>query len=316
MIASMLSGPVAGTRLSVLIYHRVPALADPLLPGEPDASVFSWQMAAVAKHFRVLRLGEAIERLRSGTLEPRSACITFDDGYADNATVALPILRRFGLQATFFVATGSIDGGRMWNDTIIEAVRVADAGTLDLRGVGLDAHALNGAESRRRAIDRLIAVLKYRTPQEREELVAAVQRAVNKALRHDLMMTSDQIRTLASAGMEIGAHTVSHRLLSKLTDHEARNEIETSRDVLRRITDREIRVFAYPNGRPGQDYGPRDVQIVRQLGFVGAVSTAWGVASPTSDPFQLPRFTPWDRTPMRFTARLLHNYLRRNPALA
>jgi peptidoglycan/xylan/chitin deacetylase (PgdA/CDA1 family) len=114
--------------------------------------------------------------------------------------------------------------------------------------------------------------------------------------------------------MEIGAHTVSHRLLSKLADDEARAEIETSRNVLREITNREIPVFAYPNGRPGQDYGPRDVEIVRQLGFVGAVSTAWGVASRASDPFQLPRFTPWDRTPMRFTARLLHNYLRRNAA--
>ena len=63
----------------------------------------------------------------------------------------------------------------------------------------------------------------------------------------------------------------------------------------------------YPNGKPGQDYGARDTEIVRQLGFDGAVTTSWGVARPGADLYQLPRFTPWDRSRAVFLLRLLKN---------
>jgi peptidoglycan/xylan/chitin deacetylase (PgdA/CDA1 family) len=311
-VASGLSWTPRGSKLTVLIYHRVLAESDPLLLDEPDERVFGWQMAAVAKHFRVLPLGEAIERLMHGRLDARSACITFDDGYADNFTGALPILRKLGLTATFFVATGSVDGGRMWNDSIIEALRVADSGELDLRQHGLGVHALGDAASRRSAIAKLIAELKYRPPGERERLSREVASSTGKKIRDDLMMTSDQVAALCRAGMEIGAHTVSHSLLSKLTDHDARREMAESRARLESICGCRVRVFAYPNGKPGTDYTERDVALLRDLEFAAAVSTAWGAATPASDPLQVPRFTPWDRTPSRFLARLLQNYLRTN----
>ena len=68
-------------------------------------------------------------------------------------------------------------------------------------------------------------------------------------------------------------------------------------------------LFAYPNGKPGEDYLPRDVALVRELGFDAAVSTAWGASGHGSDPFQLQRFTPWDRTKARFGLRLLRNLM-------
>jgi peptidoglycan/xylan/chitin deacetylase (PgdA/CDA1 family) len=116
--------------------------------------------------------------------------------------------------------------------------------------------------------------------------------------------------------MEIGAHTVSHSLLSSLGDDAARREIADSRSRLRAITDLDVRLFAYPNGKPRMDYGARDVGIVRELGFAGAVSTAWGAGLRHSDPLQIPRFTPWDRTPTRFVLRLVHNYTRTSAAAA
>ena len=77
-------------------------------------------------------------RLQQGRLPPRALAITFDDGYADNRTVAAPLLERHGLPCTFFVATGFLDGGRMWNDTLIETVRRAPGQTLDLRDLTPD----------------------------------------------------------------------------------------------------------------------------------------------------------------------------------
>ena len=309
-IASLLSWSPGGHKLTVLIYHRVPAEHDALLPGEPHAAVFDWQMREMAEHFRVVPLHEAIERLREGRLEPRSACITFDDGYADNATVARPILSRHGLTATFFITTGTLDGGRMWNDSLIEAVRCADSGTLDLADCGLGKHSITDVASRRAAVDALIGAVKYQPSRERSAVVARVVERAPRKLDDALMMTSEQVRGLAHSGMQIGAHTVTHSLLRDLGDDEALGEIDGSRSRLRDILGTDVGVFAYPNGKPGRDYGARDVAIVRKLGFAGAVSTAWGAGSVRSDPLQVPRFTPWDRTPKRFVLRLMHNYTR------
>src|SRR6185503_4669404 len=106
-------GPFSSS-LSILIYHRVLHAPDPLFPEEVWAEQINSQLEVVKRWFTVLPLSDAVARLRTGRLPRRAACITFDDGYADNAVEALPILRRQGMPATFFVATGFIDGGRMW----------------------------------------------------------------------------------------------------------------------------------------------------------------------------------------------------------
>src|SRR5688572_19703615 len=113
-VLSALSPAGAHARLTVLIFHRVLPEADPLLPGEPDPLRFRAQMQWLKSSFNVLSLPKAVERLRSGSLPKRAAAVTFDDGYADNFTVALPILQETGISATFFIASGYLNGGRMW----------------------------------------------------------------------------------------------------------------------------------------------------------------------------------------------------------
>lgn len=301
----------ARARLSILIYHRVLAASDPLQPEEIDARVFTDQMRALTHYFTVLPLAEALRRLYAGTLPPRSACITFDDGYADNHDVAVPILRQFGLHATFFIATGHLDGGRMWNDSVIEAVRRAPGPVLDLSALGLGTYAVDAPPARGQAALRLIAAIKHLSSDERAHQVAAIEQVVAVPLPSDLMMTRSQVRALHAAGMGIGAHTMSHPILTRLETAEARREIAGGRDALEGIIGARVPLFAYPNGRPGRDYGTEHVAMVRSLGFDAALTTAWGVATREADRFQIPRFTPWDRTPGRFVLRLLRNVLRR-----
>jgi len=291
--------------LSILIYHRVIAEPDPLLSGEVCAKEFDWQLRVLGRWFRVLPLGEAVARLRDGTLPVRAACVTFDDGYADNVTAALPILRRHGLPATFFLATAFIDGGRMWNDTVIETVRRAPGNTLDARSVGLDTLGIATPDLRRRVIDRLLAALKYLPMEERQRRAGELSAAAACELPSGLMMTTEQVRQLHRSGMQIGAHTVNHPILAKLDPERAGNEIRESRAWLEAITGASVNLFAYPNGKPGLDYRREHVDMVKDLGFEAAVSTARGVAQAASDPFQLPRFTPWDRTPGKFLLRLM-----------
>jgi len=303
--------PGDGSRLSILIYHRVLPGPDALNNWDPTAAEFESQIRALSRFFTPLALGEAVERLRKGTLPAHAACVTFDDGYRDNVDVALPILRRHGVPATFFIATGYLNGGRMWNDTVIESIRRCELARLDLTSLGLGVVPLSTTEVRRKTIGQILSALKHLPGGEREARVAGIEAIAPGTLPRDLMMRDEDVYALRAAGMEIGAHTVTHPILTRLPSADARREINQSRECLAAILNEPVSLFAYPNGKPGQDYAAEHVRMVRDAGFAAAVSTAWGVASRDSDLFQLPRFPPWDRRPVRFALRLLIN--RRNP---
>jgi peptidoglycan/xylan/chitin deacetylase (PgdA/CDA1 family) len=304
-------------RLSILVFHRVLPEADSLFPEVLDAARFEAVCGWLRAWFVVLPLDEAVARLRAGELPARALAISFDDGYADNHDVALPILTHHGLKATFFIATGFLDGGRMWNDTAIEAVRGTSLPALDLRGLISDASggatfSMTTIDDRRAAVETILRQAKYLPADERERVVTDIARRAEVDLPDGLMLGSEQVRSLHRAGMQIGAHTVSHPILARLNDGAARQEMAASKAFLEQILGETVSLFAYPNGKPGEDYSPRTVSLAQEVGFTAAVSTAWGAARTDSDMFQLPRFTPWDRTRLRFGGRLLAN-LRRRP---
>ncbi len=306
------SGPRAS--LTILIYHRVLPETDPIFPAETTVATFDRDMALLKSVFNVLPLPEAVERLKRGDLPARAACVTFDDGYADNLTLAVPILHRHGLHATFFIATAYLNGGRMFNDTVIEAIRQANQTRLDLSDLGLGSHDLATPQEKRRAIEHILPLVKYLPLDVRESTVAELARRVtDRPLPANLMLTTAQLRQLHESGMEIGGHTARHPILAKLDAKAARAEIAAGREWLEATLGQRVRLFAYPNGKPGQDYLPEQADIPRELGFEAAVSTQWGVATGASDPYQLPRFTPWSTSRHRFVPQLLGN-LRRKPA--
>ena len=303
-----LVGRLSSPRLSILIFHRVHAKADTLFPHEIEARRFDRLMGLVARSFRVTTLGRAAAMLARGELPPRSLVITFDDGYADNSEVALPILRRHDLSATFFVSTGFLDGGRMWNDSIIECIRACSLHEIDLSEFGLGCRSLTGLADRRACIAGLLSRIKYFDLPRREAAILHLERmACVNSLPTDLMMRSEQVRKLHRAGMEIGAHTVNHPILTSLNDTEAEYEIFEGRRRLQKIIDAPVEVLAYPNGKPKRDYDGRHVAMAKRLGFRAAVSTAPGAARSGDDPFQLPRFSPWDTSLLKWSARLLDN---------
>jgi peptidoglycan/xylan/chitin deacetylase (PgdA/CDA1 family) len=310
-LLSLLTPAGRAARLSVLIYHRVLPSADPLLTGDPDATRFRWQMRILRNYWNPLPLDEAIQRLRSGSLPARAVAVTFDDGYADNATQALPILLEEGVPATFFIATGFLNGGRMFNDTVIETVRRLPAGSVDLSIEGLCIRAIASDADRIALIQDLIMAVKYRTPAEREVIVETLAQRMGIELPDDLMMTDGQVRQLADSGMGIGGHTIKHPILASIAPEDARREMREGKTALQAMINRPVTLFAYPNGRPGKDYAPEHVEMAREAGFEAAFSTAWGTAQRDSDPYQLPRFTPWDPTPFRFGLRMAQNLLRR-----
>jgi len=300
-----------GPRLSTLIFHRVLRQQDPIFPLELEAVRFERLMRIVARAFHVLPLHEAVARLARDELPARALTISFDDGYADNHDVALPILHRLGLPATVFVATAFLDGGRMWNDTVIECVRRTRHASIDLAEFGLPVMPSGSAAEKRQAIDKLLPVVKYRLPEEREPLLQRLHALCgHPELPDDLMMTGEQVRALPRGGVDVGAHTVHHPILLTLPDDVALAEMQGSRQRLQELIDAPVPLFAYPNGRPGQDYDERHAGMARRLGFAAAVSTRQGVAKAGDDLFHLPRFTPWETGALRWTASLALHHAR------
>lgn len=294
-------------RLSVIILHRVLPKPDPLFPGEIDARRFEEMCAWLKQWLNILPLDEAIARFKNGSLPARAGAITFDDGYADNHDIALPILQKHGLKATFFVATGFLNGGRMWNDSVTECIRWTPLDSLalgDLLGPEFSSVPVVTLDQKRAAIQRIIAHIKYVPFAQRAALAEQVALTGRAQLPQDLMMTSTQVVAMQQANMQIGAHTANHPILAKLDVKSALAEIEQSKVELESLLGKRIGLFAYPNGKPHEDYSAENVEQVRQLGFDAAVCTQRGAMRAGTDIFQIPRFTPWDRTSLRFGARL------------
>ena len=303
-------------RLQILIYHQVHQAPDPLRPEVLDAKMFDWQMSLLAHHFTVLPLEEAIQRLRDGTLPARAACITFDDGYRDNIEVALPILLQYSLPATFFIATGFLNGGIMWHDSVIEAVRSYKGDLLDLSDSLGQRFLTETIYEKRRTIRRLVQLLKGFAPDVRDKEVDHIVKICSGSIPQNLMMTTNQVQQLLVNGMAVGCHTSKHPVFTTVSNETVQQEIRDGRAELEKITGQPVKLFAYPNGKPVQDYVADHVSLVREFGFDAAVSTASGVAGRSCDYWQLPRFTPWDKTPERFLSRLLLNCVITCPKVA
>lgn len=275
----------------VLIYHRVTTLPSDLqfLAVTPDN--FRAQMRFLKNNYRIVRFEEDW----SGIREPALA-VTFDDGYADNALEALPILEQVGVPATFFVSTGAI-GTReeFWWD---ELERVILCGKeyppffkLNDSSFGKSWPTSTVAE-RKSLYDAIHPMIKKIDAPRREEWLRQLRdwAKLGREGRVEYRpMTEDELRALAgSRWATIGAHTVTHTPLSSLADEDQRREILRSRGDLEALLGSEIKVFSYPFGKR-DDYNSSSVRICREAGFVKAASNFPGQAHGWTDPYQLPR---------------------------
>jgi peptidoglycan/xylan/chitin deacetylase (PgdA/CDA1 family) len=303
--ANVLTPFQRGDRLCVLNYHRILAEPDPLFDDEPTVETFRWQMRLLARYFNVLSLPEAMAGLAAGRLPPRAVCITFDDGYRSIHDLALPVLNEFGLPATVFISTAYLDSGTMWNETIAGAVRRLPDGAVDLSAAGIGVRLLRTQADRKDLLNELTAHAKYLPPAQRLALTERLAGLAGGGGDEGLMLTPQMIRTMAAQRFEIGAHTVSHPILTSLDDDAARHEIVQGKRDLEAITGAPVRYFAYPNGKPGKDFDQRHMEMVRAAGFAAAFSTEVGPAVRGRDLFQLPRSRPWDGNPFMFGLRLL-----------
>lgn len=305
-MARMILMPMRGRRLSVLNFHRVHEQRDVMRPYDPTVAEFRWQMQIVKRHFTVLSLDEALDCLASDSLPANALCITFDDGYADNLLCAQRVLSELEMPWALFVATGFLNGGVMWNDMVIEAIRLTEAPHLDLREIGLPIYPLGTVEQRRDCAEKAVLDIKHVGQTKRQEYVDYIVAQCGVEVVSP-MLTSEQLQQLSAAGVAIGGHTVTHPILANQTYEQCVDEIKANKNELEAIVGREVSYFAYPNGKRDIDFTSVHEKIVDELGFRAAFSTNWGAASSSTNVWALPRFAPWDKTQWKYLLRMLLN---------
>jgi glycosyltransferase involved in cell wall biosynthesis/peptidoglycan/xylan/chitin deacetylase (PgdA/CDA1 family) len=306
---SMLAPAGPAGRLSVLLFHKVPTLADPLASTELDLARFEQMLDFVGANANVMPLSEAAAALKRGKLPSRAVALTFDDGYVEWIDNVAPALQRRNMPATFFVTTGQFEGGVLWHERILAAVRALPARGAQLHGALRQYTDLDLPGCRERLVEQLQERLKYAPLHERLEAIEQLERQACRPLILPRGFDASSVRTLHSKGFEIGAHTVHHPILNECTAQQARAEIADCKAELEAIIGGAVHSFAYPNGRPGRDFSREHVDMVKAAGYQTAVTTSRGVARAATDPFQLPRFTPWGLSDPRITYQLARNML-------
>lgn len=264
----------------ILTYHGIvpDALADrPWVPSHyVSESQFERHMAMLAECGPARTVGEVLTRAEVEADAPPAVCLTFDDGMADNVTLALPILRKYGHAATFFLATAYVGTRQLMLNDVIRLLRPLNGAVVD---------SLTSETSRRALSEngyaKSISISKYAS-----DVFALWSEHLHEvdpdAVRCLSMMSWEQARQLQAAGMEIGAHTAHHVILTREKRRTRRDEILESVARIRARLHCEFVPFAYPNGLPG-DYETFDTDILAAVGVPYAVTERPGwndVATP------------------------------------
>jgi len=234
------------------------------------------QISALKRSYRFLTVGQLVDAASTGRLAEDVAVVTFDDGYRDNLTAAADVLGELHVPFTVFLATRHIDTGQ---PTLFLAIALIIHSTrrdvLHLAEYGIRGLPLRTRAQREAAILSVDAIGKPLGWDDRgrlvRELAAALEVDVQDGLLDDLMLSWSDVRKLAEVGVEMGAHSVSHPVLSKLGPSSLRAEIENSVGRVSEELGKTCRVFAYPYGGP-EACGAREADVCRALGLAGAVT--------------------------------------------
>jgi peptidoglycan/xylan/chitin deacetylase (PgdA/CDA1 family) len=253
---------------------------------------FAW----ISRNCNCISLQELIGALARGRLEPDTVAITFDDGYANNLHVALPLLERYKLPATFFVVAGCIGSGRLiWTESLASLLDAVPTGDFVFRGMNL---RLSDPVQKNQTYRMLVRHMRTITSSLRDAELEALAEAIGTPMKDAAggafgrqleMMSWDELRQLAASEYAaIGAHTMSHPWLIDLPDDDARKEIADSRQLLEKHVG-VVDYFAYPFGGPN-DFGSQHRQMAVEAGFKAVFTAISDCVTVQSDPLAVPRW--------------------------
>lgn len=300
--ARIIEGRAGGSGIILRFEHVRPRRNDPFQPLRSRDMTPEFLDAAITAlrrwNFDILSIDDVVTRAQQASIARRFVCLTFDGGHRDFMTFAYPVLSRHRVPFALYIPTGFIDGiGKAWWLALEQVVARHDRIGLVMSRTEHRFFATSLAE-KYRLYDILHAWMMTLPP---ADLATAINDLCGRygvdlaAVSRGISMSWEDLAKLArDPQATIGSATVNYPNLALAKGTVALREMNMGRTVLETALDGPCRHFAYPFGGEGS-FGPRDMLLAREAGFVGAVSAKPGVirADGQSDPMAMPRIT-WD----------------------
>jgi len=274
----------------ILTYHRVNNDTEPF---SVSLKNFEKQIEYLAHKKRIISLEELITNIQKGIELPKGCVvITFDDGYKNNYTNAYPILKKYNMPFTIFLATDYISSDKLiWSDELRYKIKKSNCKSIVLRTNNSQRYNMRNEKEKINTIDNLFRFLIDCSTEKRKEILSELNDKlkveVPKQVVENTMLSWEDVKEMTVDGNipSFGAHTCSHCNLTSVSLEDARKEIAESKHIIEKEIGKEVKFFSYPYGR----YNERIKQIVKENGFVGAVTINYGENGLESDLFALKR---------------------------
>ncbi len=294
-------GPLGGYQIAkyltrnkprILMYHRFNQNSEHM---KVSAASFEKQIAYLKKHFNVVALPEIFTLIMQGnSLPPDSIVLTIDDGYRDFYEVAYPILKKYEMTATLYVTTGFIDGNIwLWPDKIefILENTLHHLLRVDINGTS-EQVMLRNKEDKNAAWLKMVDYCISLPVTERNNFISVLADNSDIGLEQKppveyAAMSWKQIRELSDYGINIGAHTQTHPILSKINVDHIEDEINGSKQKIEKMINKPVSCFCYPNGELS-DFTPIVKEKVKKSGFLNA-TVAFDDGAGWEDPYEIRR---------------------------
>ena len=275
---------VTGGGVSIINYHRVGDDSDIFL-NKLDTQTFERELHYIEERFKILPLNELSQHLEAGAPGGNSfAAITFDDGYKDNFTQALPILRKHGIKAAFFPITDVLDRESMlWVDEVRYMIHQSDEKEIwwNEKHVSLDSPV-----EKETAVNQIVSSLRSR--ETRDGLNKLRESCGCKAphvLIESLYMSWEEVKEISEEEHLIGSHTLSHPDLTLLSLAETREEVVNSKKRLEKKLGVEVNSFAYPFGASNEE----TEELIESSGYRCGLGAEPGLVRKNPDIYNLRR---------------------------
>lgn len=294
--------------LPILVYHRVLNVADtehfPFDVGLIDASIesFRWQMRYLQKKRTPISFGQLAKYLQDGSqLPPNPVIVTFDDGYDDNYHNAFPILKEMGIPATMFLTTGYINSQMpFWYDMLAFLIQNIDGDLFVIKVLDYSRRLPADQAGRRLVMQECVEMMKRIPNNRRLAALAELDNRYGHRYRDadlrikqmSLSLSWEQCREMSQHGIEFGSHTITHPILTSLSDQELRHELVGSKEAIEKHIGRKVSVLSFPNGGR-RDFNHNVVRVAQESGYSMSVSYVGGINKLKQlERNQLKRLTP------------------------
>ena len=285
------------SQAAIIVNHRVGS-KDVWSLDSVSVQNFESQVKYLNKYYNILSLSELTKHIQEKKPIPKRAVVlTFDDCYKDIYMYAYPILKKYSVPATIFLTPGHIGSGDLfWWDKIgyvLWNTKLKRLNYGDLRNV-----LLNSPEDKLAAISLIIGKVK-RIPEEEknaliEKLIQMLGVFIPPGIVREVIPTWDKVKEMSENGIDFGAHTITHPILTKISPEQMRYEITRSKKEIEEKLGKPVSSFSYPNGTPA-DYNSETINILKSNGFNCAVTGIPRMVSLKSDLYELGRIeSGWD----------------------